>query len=248
MSLDIDRYTLAQNRKRKKEESTAITDKDITESTVTKPDEVTKEEPRRRLPYVNDDVASTDSSVDVDYEMGGSTTVSTKDITPVDVEPAPRKKPTPRAQPGRSETAQIRDFPRELLDIARSEFPQATTQTDALAAYVCVKSGSPVNNLSDSVKQLVSEYTGDQTLVNIEDRMNALELQMRSIGSFTQAIELGVSFIIYDRLGFRLDNPTNIANIDMLEGEMADLITRLRSQAKKARVQENIKRGRQIAK
>ena len=46
----------------------------------------------------------------------------------------------------RSDTVQIPAFPRELIAAVRKEFPMATNNTDALSAYVYVKTGRTRRN------------------------------------------------------------------------------------------------------
>lgn len=251
MSLDLDRYTLAQNeklRKQKEEEKNKpLTDEDVV-------DDDKEDKNDRRLPKGSDVSEVDDSNASVEFEPGGGMTTSQELKKEKEIEPAPRERPKSKQKEtvrtkqstSRSETAQIRDFPRDLLDIARSEFPQATTQTDALAAYVAVKSGEPVNNLSESVRELVKNYEGDQTLLDVETRMKNLETQVKIMSGVMQELELGVGFIIYDRLGFRTGNPANPRSVDLLEGDMMDLITRLREQTVQSKQQERLRTGRTI--
>lgn len=263
MGLDLDRYTLAQNRARQEvlqSEESMVKKSDEAPEAVT--GDIIDEEKSflRRMPVGVNGEDKNDSVVAVEFELDGSITssqsVQTEDVLDV----APRVKPEvisikPKpvlasvisAEPKIKKsvnTAQIRDFPRELLNVARSEFPEATTQTDALAAYVAVKSGLPVDDISDDVRDLIGKYEGDQTLQDIEKHMRSIEAQVRSMSNMVQELELGLAFIIYDRLGFRLNNPSSPRDVDLLEGEMLVLVARLKEQTKKAKRQENVRLGR----
>lgn len=155
----------------------------------------------------------------------------------------PTKKPDAEKQTG---TAQIRDFPRSLLAIARAEFPDATNNTDALAAYLLAKSGRSNLDVPESVSELVKNWEGDKTLENMEKRMNALSGQMAIVMAMLQEMELLTTFIAFDRLGYRQDVATDVRSVDFLESGVTDLMARLREQTKLLRKQDAIKNGRPI--
>ena len=144
----------------------------------------------------------------------------------------------------RSDDIQIRTFPRELMSMIRSEFPNATNNADALAAYVYIKSGKACA-VPDSVKELAESWNGDKSLQNMDDRMTVIERQMRAFSVVLQELELGVSYMMFDRLGFRKDNPKDTRSVALLEDGVAEMMTRLREQTMQYRKQENIKAGRQ---
>lgn len=143
-------------------------------------------------------------------------------------------------------TSQIRDFPRSLLAIARAEFPDASNNTDALAAYVLAKSGRPNIDVPESVSELVKNWEGDKTLENMERRLSALTTQNAVLLGLMQEMELIMTFIAFDRLGYRQSVASDIRNVDFLENGVTDLLERLREQTKVLRKQEAIKNGRPI--
>lgn len=143
-------------------------------------------------------------------------------------------------------TAQIRDFPRSLLVLARAEFPNASNNTDALAAYVLAKSGRSNLDVPESVAELVKDWNGDKTLENMERRISALTNQVVVLLGLMQEMELLTTFIAFDRLGYRQEVASDIRNVDFLENGVTDLMTRLREQNRALRKQEAIKNGRPI--
>lgn len=142
--------------------------------------------------------------------------------------------------------AQIRDFPRSLLTIARAEFPNASNNTDALAAYVLAKSGRANLDVPDEVAELVKDWEGDKTLENMEKRISALTTQNAVLLSMMQEMQLMMTFIAFDRLGYRQNVSADIRSVDFLENGVTDLLERLREQTKQLRKQEAIKNGRPI--
>lgn len=143
-------------------------------------------------------------------------------------------------------TSQIRDFPKVLLSIARAEFPEASNNTDALGAYVLAKSGRANLDVPESVAELVKNWEGDKTLENMERRLSALTTQNAVLLGLMQEMELVMTFIAFDRLGYRQAVASDIRNVDFLENGVADLIERLREQTKTFRKQEAVKNGRPI--
>lgn len=155
------------------------------------------------------------------------------------------KKDVVQTKKTKSEVVQIRDFPRELIAQVRAEFPTATNNTDALAAYVHIKTGRS-GNVSNEVQRLADEYEGDKSAENIAKRLSAIESSMSKQSASMQELELVIAFLVFDRLGFRDDVPKNPGSIDFLESGVPDVIKRMKEQAKMFRTQQNIKEGRPI--
>lgn len=158
------------------------------------------------------------------------------------------KKPAAtKSKKGRSESVYIRGFPKTLLALAKTEFPNATNNTDALSAYVAVKADERPTGLSDSVKELIDGWGGDGSIQNIDARLSNLERQMSVLVAILQELELGIAYQTFDYLGYRKeDAPNDIRNVNFLEAGVPELITRMREQTKQLRTQENIKRGKPI--
>ena len=146
----------------------------------------------------------------------------------------------------RDDTVYLRDFPKNLLFIAKSEFPNATNQTDAVAAYVAVKSGVR-DSLSDNVKQLVAEWDGDGTIEQVDIRIGHLEKSMIATVQALQELELGLSYFMTEYLGYRKGNtPLTPGAIEFTDDAVLEVMNRLRVQNKQFTEQERIKKGRPI--
>ena len=144
-----------------------------------------------------------------------------------------------------SGTVQIRDFPRELMVIARSEFPSSQSNTDALAAYVLAKSGKNAD-VPDVVRDLVSNWDGDKSIVNMEKRITAIEKQGFILLQTVEEMLLMLSYVTFDRLGYRKENPKSARDVNFLEVGVADLRTRLREQSQQQRNQRAVRDGKPI--
>lgn len=163
------------------------------------------------------------------YEVGGSGSGSANEPTTSDYRDSTKLEPQmpsggTKSSPGRKpknritgKVVQIRDFPRDLMAIARAEFPNAQNQTDALAAYVYVKSGKTGIEVSDEVKALVKTYEGDKTLQNIEARLEAIESNTFDTKSLLREVWYGILYVIRDRLGMRNHNPDTEKDVQFFE-------------------------------
>lgn len=152
-----------------------------------------------------------------------------------------------KARVGRkaSEKSSIRDFPTNLLAIAKAEFPSAQNQTDALAAYVYVKSGKKVT-ISDEVQLLVDTWDGDNTVANLEKRVGSLENSVREMKKMLESLNLLMAYIAFDRLGYRNEQARSPRDVNLLENGVEDLMARVDEQADAKRKHDAVKNGRPI--
>lgn len=149
----------------------------------------------------------------------------------------------PRIQ---SEFMQIRDFPRELVTFVRSEFPMATSNTDALAAYVYVKSGGTVS-VPDSVKELAKQWDGNKSIESLSTRLDNTQKKLSEMDVLLKEMELLISFHLFDRLGFRKESPKDARSVDLLEQDGAyALMKRAKEQMRALQKQIDLKEGRPI--
>lgn len=157
--------------------------------------------------------------------------------------PRVQPKPTVRASKLRGDCSQIPRFPNSLMRLAVKEFPDAANKSEALAAYVYVKSGMQAD-VPENVKQLASTYQGDMTGINIENRLHRLETNLQGMMIALQELELGLSYLVFDRKGFSKDNPKDAKSIDYLEPGVVDARNRLRDMTIMQRKEDLRKEGR----
>lgn len=109
----------------------------------------------------------------------------------------------------------LSQFPSKLLDFVKSEIGCSVNRAeDALAVYIYRQSGgrAPV---SDEIKELSQSLPGDKTLQemgqqtqNIDNRMMRMERGIMAQNQLLKELEFALGYVIYDRLGFRQDNPS----------------------------------------
>jgi hypothetical protein len=196
--------------------------------------------PSEEPPATTEDVAIEKSQTDVTTEVYDTSKKMTAQHTGTSSRSA-------KAHAGRkaSEKASIRDFPTNLLAIAKSEFPSAQNQTDALAAYVYVKSGKNVA-ISDSIRELVDDWEGDHTVANIEKRVTSLENSVREIKKMLESLNLLMAYVAFDRLGYRNEQARSPRDVNLLENGVEDLMKRVDEQADTKRKHDAVQNGRPI--
>lgn len=143
------------------------------------------------------------------------------------------------------ESVQIRDFPRELMSFVRAEFPSANNNTDALAAYIYVKLGNKVD-VSDDIKDLAKTYNGDKTVQNLAQRTANLERTINEMKKQNDELLLLLSYIAFDRLGYRKEQAKSPREVNLLEAGVRDLMRRVTEQADIKRKEDAVSGGRPI--
>lgn len=151
----------------------------------------------------------------------------------------------PRAPRIYGETIQLSKFPREVMNFVRKEFPDASRREDALVAYIYIKSGKSFE-VSDDIKELAASYSGDRTIQNMEQRMNALERNVSVLSQLVTELHNAVCYLIFDRKGFSNLSPEDPRSIDFFENGVLDVRERLHEASIQQSKEDAIKKGRPI--
>lgn len=154
-----------------------------------------------------------------------------------------RKEPRPKG-----EFSYIRDVPKILLDHMTPEFPSANNQTDLLVAYLVCHSDPEfqkevMNVLTVEQKELIKKWKGKQGM-SLEERLDKLSASISNMGFSMDMLEMMVSFMAFDRVGFRHSNPVQPRDIDFLENGVTDVMLRAVEQTKQLRSRMQIENGR----
>lgn len=132
------------------------------------------------------------------------------------------------------EKSHLRSVPAVLVRRARQLFPAATNQDDAVAAYIYLKEGCPVDmDVPEYVKDVAESYVGE-TLSNEDiqsdfmDEMNKLKSYNKQLMQKINAIEMAAAYIIFDRTGYRkADTGAGVDHINFTEAGMHELMDNL---------------------
>ena len=141
-------------------------------------------------------------------------------------------------------TVRIPEFPRALIQEVRNIYKEATTNSDALAAFTYAQLGNPDLMVSEDVKRLVQGNDADNTLVNVEQRMRHLEDMLFAMSDRLNELELILSFLVFDRVGFRKEIPNSPYEVNPLEKGVVDVVKKMRESAEKKKKWEQQSEGR----
>ena len=128
-----------------------------------------------------------------------------------------------------------RDIPATVMAAIRAEFCDATNHTDALMAYLaCHGSGSVAEranaNLTEVQQKLVANWDGDSYSAVVK-QLEQLVAKFEKMSKTTDVIELLATYMVYDRLGFRNDNPRIPKEANLREDGVVDLVMAAEEQA-----------------
>lgn len=141
-----------------------------------------------------------------------------------------------RVKPDTSVTKGVyRDIPTSVMVAIRSEFCDAMNHTDALMAYLaCHGSGSVAEranaNLTETQQKLVANWDGDSYSAVVK-QLEKLVSRFERMSKTTDVIELLATYMVYDRLGFRNDDPITPKATNMREDGVVDLVLAAEEQA-----------------
>lgn len=153
----------------------------------------------------------------------------------------------PKPTPERNE--QIRDLSSTVMDVVRREFPQSTlSKADAIAAYVYVHSaGTEIGSnirLSEKAAQAVREYSGDNTMSILDERLSHLERMVAALSAQCQVSELALAYIVCDRAFGIKSTQISPGDMEIRETGVLDVLDKLREQAAEQHSVDVISNGR----
>lgn len=162
-----------------------------------------------------------------------------------DVKPRPEN---PKARVGdvaAIKMASVRSLPAELVNEAKRLFPEATNNVDAVAVYMAYKSGIS-SALNKDQREMLKHVSDADPIVTLNERIEHIERGMTSMVALMQELELLSTFMVYDRLGFRVETPESPKDVNLNENGMKDMLARIREVARTVRLQEKYSAGRPI--
>lgn len=207
----------------------------------------------RRVPDVEVPKESNDTTIEPTLD-------GTEDSTPkassqsTDVRQVKRKadvKPRPENHKARVgdvaaiKMASVRSLPAELVNEAKRLFPEATNNVDAVAVYMAYKSGIS-SALNKDQREMLKHVSDADPIVTLNERIEHIERGMTSMVALMQELELLSTFMVYDRLGFRVETPESPKDVNLNENGMKDMLARIREVARTVRLQEKYSAGRPI--
>lgn len=221
-------------------------DKSETEHTKDEPENVSEStKPKRRLPDVPDESDADTISASAEMSPAGThmaTEYKSEDVPDMEL---PKRKPTVKQKSRRqkSEVVYLRNVPKSVVGEARRIFPTANNNTDAVATYIAYKSGVR-DGLTDTQLELLDTTEVADPIVEQNQRIAHIENTMVNMSVMMRELETAMSYIIFDRLGFRRENPDAPRQANLNEPGMTEMIERVREMSRQMYQQEKRRKGR----
>lgn len=224
----------------------AAREKDLESKIIEEPSDAKK--PLKQV----DEESKTDTDLDIEVTPGGGTTVSASVVPIVEkkpveklerkVEETPKSSKKPKRASG-AQGAHLRNVPHSVVTAARAEFPSASNNVDAVAAFVASRTGI-YDDLTDEQCRLAKQSNREDPLVAVNKKLQAMEEMLAKQKEVNDELQLAVTYMLFDRMGWRRQNPKGPESVDFVEPGVTQLAQRLHQQTKQVADIERRRRGR----
>lgn len=224
----------------------AAREKDLESKIIEEPSDAKK--PLKRV----DEESKTDTDLDIEVTPGGGTTVSASVVPVVEKKPVEKlerkveetpKPPKKQKRTSGAQGAHLRNVPHSVVTAARAEFPSASNNVDAVAAFVASRTGV-YDDLTDEQCRLAKQSNREDPLVSVNKRLQAMEEMLSKQKEVNDELQLAVTYMLFDRMGWRRQNPKGPESVDFVEPGVTQLAQRLHQQTKQVADIERRRRGR----
>jgi hypothetical protein len=208
----------------------------------------------RKLPDVDERPVVSDSTVSVEASPAG-TEMSTTDVVAdqqADMEPPHRPKAkrepvvmakstnVPKPSQGKKKEdvklSQVKDIPLSLIRQVRMlpGLVDAANNTDAVTAFMAVTLGN-YEDLTPEQLRLANAYAkasdASDPMLAMQKSITKATMQLRTLLDLNHEAELALSYLVFDRLGYRRGNPAKPGDVDFGEDGVEDVMRRLQMQS-----------------
>jgi len=199
-----------------------------------------------------DEESKTDTDLDIEVTPGGGTTVSASVVPVVEKKPVEKlerkveetpKPPKKQKRTSGAQGAHLRNVPHSVVTAARAEFPSASNNVDAVAAFVASRTGI-YDDLTDEQCRLAKQSNREDPLVSVNKKLQAMEEMLAKQKEVNDELQLAVTYMLFDRMGWRRQNPKGPESVDFVEPGVTQLAQRLHQQTKQVADIERRRRGR----
>lgn len=146
--------------------------------------------------------------------------------------------------------AYIKSIPMSVMKIAKSAFP-FLAQAEAVTAYIVAMSDDDIpEDIDEKTYKAIVEYRKEMdardSLKIMAGAMKLLNKKLVAEEKRSKTLELGMAYLLADRLGFRQGDVSSIDNMDFTEDAVLKLLRKYRSESLKYIFKEAQKDGRPI--
>ena len=224
----------------------AAREKDLESKIIEEPSDV-----KKSLKQVDEEF-KTDTDLDIEVTPGGGTTVSASVVPVVEKKPVEHlerkaeetpKPPKKQKRTSGAQGAHLRNVPHSVVTAARAEFPSASNNVDAVAAFVASRTGI-YDDLTDEQCRLAKQSNREDPLVAVNKKLQVMEEMVSKQKEAIDELQLAVTYMLFDRMGWRRQNPKGPESVDFVEPGVTQLAQRLHQQTKQVADIERRRRGR----
>lgn len=199
-----------------------------------------------------DEESKTDTDLDIEVTSGGGTTLSASVVPVVEKKPVEKlerkveetpKPPKKQKCTSGAQGAHLRNVPYSVVTAARAEFPSASNNVDAVAAFVASRTGI-YDDLTDEQCRLAKQSNREDPLVAVNKKLQSMEEMVSKQKEAIDELQLAVTYMLFDRMGWRRQNPKGPESVDFVEPGVTQLAQRLHQQTKQVADIERRRRGR----
>lgn len=133
----------------------------------------------------------------------------------------------------------------DVMDYVRLCFKDEAKYADLLSAYVYVTSQKAIDVPPD-VKELAKSWNSKVTPDMLSQRIKDLENQLKSMTHLIRELELALSYLVFDKVGFRKQSPGAPNQVNFMEDGVRAVIGCLRTQTNRLEQKEDNDMGRPI--
>lgn len=145
------------------------------------------------------------------------------------------------------ETCQIRNFPKSLMKMIKQTFPDVP-HTKAVAAYVYANRDMELEidygDIPKDVIELANSIDKFKKISDADKNMRKINENIRQLNEVSEDIMLALSYLVYDRSGFRMTVPQRPSEIDFLEPGVQEVTKKLEKTAELIRKEKKYQEGR----
>lgn len=147
-----------------------------------------------------------------------------------------------------SDVTHIKEIPTSVFTICGTMFP-LLNKRESVIAYILATSNEEIpddvdDKVYDAVMDWRESHKDDNPLYGINEKLELLNKKANVEEKRNRTLELGIAYIISDRLGYRKGRTESIDNLEITEENIVNFLNKLRKESMRLIANENIKNGR----
>lgn len=146
-----------------------------------------------------------------------------------------------------ADTCQIRNFPKSLMKMIKQTFPDEP-HTKAVAAFVYANRDMELeidySDIPKDVIELANSIDKFKKISDTEKNIKRINDGIRQLNEASDDLKLALSYLVYDRSGFRISVPQRPSEIDFLEPGVQEVTKKIEKTSDLIRKEKKYQEGR----